>query len=188
MKRIFIIVTTLLIFTVIYVVQRNISETSSIKTTKGIDTEEFKKYIKEKPYTILYFWAPWCGFSQAGLVNDYSKNYKNINNDTVQSLLIVASDTNSINDFMKENNIKLPYKCLNEGAYSILSRNIKDGKNMLKFIKDLFNYNLESPMFPTVLLVDSSFNVIIRSSQTKYAISNYRYDYKKRIVNSDKAE
>jgi thiol-disulfide isomerase/thioredoxin len=154
------------------------------KESFEINHKDFKKYIKERPYTILYFWASWCGFSQSGLLNDYNKNYKYINNDTVQSLLIVASDTNSINGFMKENNIKLPYKCLNEGSYSILNRNLKDGKNMLTFIKDIFNYNLDSPKFPTVLLVDSSFNVITNSSQIKYAISNYRYDYKKRITNS----
>src|SRR5690554_3531771 len=100
---------------------------------KGKDDIEFKKFIKNKPYTILYIWTSWCGISRDGLINDYYKNYSMINNDTVQSLLIVASDTNSINDFLRENKISLPYKCLYPDKYSLLTRNFKDEKNKDQF-------------------------------------------------------
>lgn len=157
----------------------NKSETASIEIVRN----DFKTFIKSKPYTILYFWASWCGFSQSGLVNDYSKNCESLNNDTVQSILIVVSDTNSINRFMKNNDINVIYKCLYFGEYPLPIRNIKDGRNMENFIKEMFNHKIESRGFPTVLLVDSSFNVLINSTHTKYAVDNYRYFEKIKNIN-----
>ncbi len=181
MKKILILASFLFVF--LYTFIKKQGEISN-KESCEINHEDFKKYIKERPYTILYFWVSWCGFSQAGLINDYSKNYKYINNDTVQSLLIVASDTTSINSFMTNNSIKLPYKCLHEGKYILLTRNITDGRNKDNFIKDLFNYK-SIPGFPTVLLIDSSLNVLVECSKTKHAVSNYRYFEKKKIINSN---
>ncbi len=144
-----------------------------------INKDDFKRFIKSKPYSILYFWVSWCGFSRTGLVNDYYKNYDSLNNDTVQSQLIVVSDTNSINNFMEKNNINIPYKCLQTGKYSIITRNIKDGKSVEKFIYDIFQYK-DDFFFPTILLVDSSFNVILWTTKTEHAVRNYRFIEKKK--------
>lgn len=184
MRKLIVLITFAVVFVIILAYQIKAEKKTSTKESLEINKDDFRKYIKERPYTILYFWASWCGFAQKGLINDYSKNYQYINNDTVQSILFVASDTNSINSFMVRNNIKVPYKCLHEGEYSILRRNIKDGKNMDKFIKDMFGYKNEFPGFPTVLLVDSSFTVLMNSSETKHAVSNYRYFERKKQLNN----
>jgi len=187
MKRIYIIVGTLFLFSIIVGTQFKYDSENSISTNKKINTDEFKEYIKEKPYTILYFWASWCGFSQAGLINDYSKNYHHINNDTVQSLLIVASDTNSINSFMQSNDIHLPYKCLYEGKYSVVTRNTKDGSNMVSFINNMFGYKIKILGFPTVLLVDSSFTSLMESDKTTDAVRIYRYFERQKLSKNKKS-
>jgi len=184
MKKILILASFSVVFIFLYTFIKKQGAISN-KESCEINYEDFKKYIKERPYTILYFWVSWCGFSQAGLINDYSKNYQYINNDTVQSLLIVASDKTSINSFMKKNNIEVPYKCLHEGSYLPLIRNITDGKNKEQFIIDMFNYKGIIPGFPTILLIDSSLNVLVECGKTKHAVSNYRYFEKKKIINSN---
>lgn len=187
MKRINILVVTFLLFVIIVGLQLKFNRTNSITPNKEINIVEFKKYIKGKPYTILYFWASWCGFSQAGLVNDYSINYQQLNNDTVQSLLIVASDTNSIINFMNSNNINVPYKCLHAGEYSIVTRNTKDGSNMETFIKKMFGYKNNISGFPTVLLVDSSFNGLMDSDETADAVRIYRYFERQKLLKNKKS-
>lgn len=181
MKNKYFIIALLFIFLALIACQFKAEKASS----KEINTEEFKRFIKDKPYTILYFWVSWCGYSQAGLVNDYSKNYKYINNDTVQSLLIVASDTNSINSFMNNNNINVPYKCLHEGKHHPIERNFKDGKNMEEFIEDMFVYENKRLGFPTVLLVDSSFTGLMDSDETADAVRILRYFERKKASNSN---
>ncbi len=139
------------------------------------------EFVKKKPYTILYFWVSWCGFSKDGLINDYCLNYSSLNNDTVQSILIVVSDTSSINSFMNNNNISTPYFCLHEDKYPLAIRNVKDGNSMDDFIFDVFAYRNEVKyVFPTVLLVDSTSSVITWSTKTKYAVGNYRFDAKQK--------
>ena len=184
MKKIILLAFFSVVLVILYINSRKQGTVSNIKSHE-INHEDFKKYIKERPYTILYFWVSWCGISQAGLINDYSKNYQYINNDTVQSLLIVASDTNSINSFMVKNNIKVPYKCLHEGSYLPLIGNITDGKNKEQFINDMFNYKGIISGFPTVLLVDSSFNGLMESDKTKDAVRIYRYFEKNKNINSN---
>lgn len=188
MKKIVVLLSIAVVFAITLACQFKDKKSNSKTENLEINREAFKEYIKNKPYTILYFWASWCGFSRAGLVNDYSKNYQSLKNDTVQSLLIVASDTNSINSFMVNNSIILPYKCLHEGKYPILIRNIMDGKNMEKFIKEMFNYKIESRGFPTVLLVDSSSNGLDNSGKTEVAVRIYRYFERNKIDtnNNDK--
>jgi len=187
MKKINILIALVLVFAIINSCKFGIQNTGVTKESNEINNEDFDKLIKRKPYTILYFWASWCGFSQAGLINDYSKNYQQINNDTVQSLLIVSSDTNSIRSFMEDNNINLPYKCLYEGNYSIITRNIKDGENMEGFIKDMFGYKILAHGFPTILLVDSSFTVLMESDETLDAVRIYRYFEHQKLLKNKKS-
>ena len=183
MKKISLTVIIIVIIAAISFSYTNRKKKKSIdKNSVEINKDDFKRYIKSKPYSILYFWVSWCGYSQAGLVNDYYKNYDSLNNDTVQSQLIVVSDTSSINSFMQINNINLPYKCLYTGKYSIITRNIKDGENMEKFIYDMFQYK-DDFAFPTILLVDSAFNVILWGTETKHAVSNYRFIEEKKRRN-----
>lgn len=185
MRKLIVLIIFSVVFVITFACQTDTEKKNSTKESLELNKDDFKKYIKEKPYTILYFWASWCGFSQEGLINDYSKNYQYLNNDTVQSLLIVASDTNSINSFMVSNNIKVPYKCLHEGKYSIVRRNITDGKNMEIFIKEMFGYKNKISGFPTVLLVDSSFNGLMDSDKTADAVRIYRYFEQKKLTNEN---
>lgn len=169
-------VSFMILFSLISSCQYNLRKEALNKDSLEINRDDFEKYIKQKPYTILYFWASWCGLSQNGLIDDYSKNYEYLNNnDTVQSLLIVVSDTSSINTFMLENNIKVPYKCLRDEKYPPLIRNFKDGKNMEEFLVKMFNYELQLSGFPTVILVDSLFNGLMESDNTETAVRIYRY-------------
>lgn len=185
MKKLVVLISFAAVFAIILACQNKDEKKNLNKESLEINEDNFKKYIKEKPYTILYFWASWCGFSQAGLINDYSENYQYINNDTVQSLLIVASDTNSINTFMAANNIKVPYKCLHKGKYPTETRNITDGKNMERIVAEMFQYKIKSHGFPTVLLVDRSLNGLMDSDETKDAVRIYRYFEQKKIQNNN---
>ncbi|MEQ8908253.1 MAG: hypothetical protein RIC95_03605 [Vicingaceae bacterium] len=151
------------------------NDNKSVHKEKATNIDEFKSYIANKPYTILYIWASWCGISRNGLINDYYENYTAINNDTVQSLLIIASDTVSINDFFKKNEFSLPYKYLYPEEYSLLKRNVKDEKNKDEFLMDFFNYKPNIPGFPSVILVSENSKVLVETSETKFAISNYRF-------------
>jgi len=150
-----------------------LSNDNSSKNTIKIQ-HELNQFIKNKPYTILYIWTSWCGISRNGLINDYYKNYEAINNDTVQSMLIVMSDTNAINDFLVKNTIDLPYTYINPGQHSILSRNSKDEENKNKFALKEFNYVCQAPGFPSVLLVNNELKVQLEGSETKDALNYYR--------------
>ena len=183
MKKTLLIIPTVLLLAMVYYFYSSFLQKASSSLILEENRTDFKKYIKEKPYTILYFWASWCGIFQAGLLNDYAVNYKYLNNDTVQSLLIVASDTNAVNEFMVKNNIDVPYKCLEEGSYLPLIGNIMDGRNKEKFIKELFHYKGDIPGFPTVLLVDSSFHGLMESSKTTTALRLCHYFEKKKASN-----
>lgn len=143
------------------------------KSPQKLD-EEFHAFIKNKPYTIFYIWTSWCGISRDGLVNDYNRNYEAINNDTVQSMLIVMSDTNSIKNFFTKNNFSLPYIYIYPDKYSILNRNSQDEENKNLFIKKQFNYTCQAPGFPSVLLINNELEVQLEGSETKDALNYYR--------------
>ncbi len=129
-----------------------------------INPKEFKSYIKNKPYTVLYFWVSWCGFSKKGLLENYNKHYDLINNDTVQSMLIVMSDTSSINRFMKKNNLNLPYRCLHPKMLIPPFRNFQDSDNLRDFMNTFFNYDdPDLDGFPSSFIVDEHFDVVVVS-------------------------
>jgi|SRR5690554_5936881 len=156
-----------------------------INHTNGIDNIAFKKFIENRPYTILYIWTSWCGISRNGLINDYYESYNTINNDTIQSLLIITSDTNTIKDFFLENKFSLPYKYLYPDKYLPLIRNFNDEKKKDQFTKEYFNYECQFPGFPSVLLINNKSEVLMESSDVKHAISNYRYFEKQKIEKTD---
>ncbi len=131
--------------------------------------------IKKKPYTILYFWASWCGFSQKGLIDDYYANYNYINNDTLQSIFIVMSDTSAINDFMIKNNCIVEYRCMYEKKRSLLTRNIKDSKDLKKIAKDLSYNKTDDLFFPAIFLVNKDISIVERLGDTRSAVRLYRY-------------
>lgn len=96
-------------------------------------------------------------------------------------MLIVASDTNSINNFLKKNDLELPYKYLYADQYLPLYRNFKDGDNQKQFIKEYFNFECQGKGFPTVLLINNKSEVLLEGTETKYAISNYRFFEKEKL-------
>jgi len=180
MKKIIIGIITFTIF-IMVMFYYNSNEKLSVNKKK-LDKKDIKEFVQNKPYTLLYFWVSWCGYSQDGLVNDYYTNYGLLNNDTVQTMLIVLSDTVSVNTLMYNNNIKLPYKYLKGDSYPPVIGNLKDGYNRDEFIYDVFNYKYDDGFFfPTVLLVDNNMNGLTWSTKTYQLIDYIRAIEKKKV-------
>lgn len=159
MKKTIIIVLCISCLVVSYFSFKQITPKSGHSFNKEINKVFIDGIIKEKKYTVFYFWAHWCGYSREGLINDYSVNYSKLNNDSMQSYLVVMSDTTEANRFMGLNDINLEYLYFKASAYPIVSRNIMDGRNKKKLMKEIFNFDSESG-FPMAYTVDSNYQCL----------------------------
>ncbi len=162
----FILITIIISFSLF----NNSSKESTTNAT--INSEKLAKLIKNKKYTIVFYWAEWCGLSRKALLNDFIPNYKKYNNDTVQALWIVMSDTAKANKMLKENKSYIPYYYFKADKYPSLIKNYMDEKNKLELIEDICNIKYNGKGFPDLFLINNK-SQIIRFSTTMKAFNEH---------------